>query len=209
MLTAAVALSAAPLTLSALDPDQEGLADVVFQLDGQGDPVPDQTAGRAVMDQRDKQFAPHVLSVRTGTAVSFPNSDNIRHQVYSFSPAKRFELPLYHGTQADPVVFDKSGVVVLGCNIHDGMIGYILVNDSDWHVVSGADGKARLDLPAGKYRLSAWHPLATQQPDTREIVVAPTGTTATVNFGALKPDPRKIRNDQLDNPFRRRAFDAP
>src|SRR5262245_20102478 len=73
----------------------------------------------AVMDQKDRRFVPHVLVVQTGTAVSFPNSDNVRHQVYSFSAAKKFQLPLYEGTPRKPVVFDRAGVVALGCNIHD------------------------------------------------------------------------------------------
>ena len=72
-----------------------------------------------------------------------PNRDNIRHHVYSFSPAKRFELPLYAGVPTQPVLFDKAGVVVLGCNIHDWMIGYIYVSDSPWFGKTGADGTVR------------------------------------------------------------------
>src|SRR4029078_980973 len=94
----------------------------------------------AVVDQRDKQFVPYVTAIQVGTAVSFPNSDNIRHHVYSFSPAKKFELPLYvyylppakkcerplySGVPAQPVVFDKVGFVTLGCNIHDWMVAYV------------------------------------------------------------------------------------
>ena len=75
------------------------------------------------VDQVDKQFVPFVKAVFIGSTIRFPNSDNIRHQVYSFSPAKKFELPLYSGTEAASVMFDKAGVVVLGCNIHDWMIG--------------------------------------------------------------------------------------
>src|SRR5256885_12704347 len=78
----------------------------------------------AVVDQRDKQFVPYVTAVQVGTAVIFPNSDNIRHHVYSFSPAKKFELPLYSGVPAGPVGFDKVGVMPLGCNIHHWMIPY-------------------------------------------------------------------------------------
>ncbi|MGL4317033.1 MAG: methylamine utilization protein [Pseudomonas sp.] len=112
-----------------------------------------------IMDQRDKQFAPTVLAVRSGTAVKFPNSDNIRHQVYSFSPAKRFELRLYQGTPSEPVLFDKPGVVVLGCNIHDWMLGYVYVTDAPWFAVSDAAGKLQIDgLPAGTYQATLWHP---------------------------------------------------
>jgi hypothetical protein len=91
--------------------------------------------------------------------VSFPNRDDIRHQVYSFSPAKRFELRLYKGTPSEPVLFDKPGLVVLGCNIHDWMVGYIYVTDDPWFAVSDATGTLHLDaLPAGRYQVTLWHP---------------------------------------------------
>ena len=100
-----------------------------------------------------------MLAVRTGTSVSFPNSDDIRHQVYSFSPAKRFELRLYQGTPSEPVLFDKPGLVVLGCNIHDWMLGYIYVTDDPWFAVSDEHGRAAIaDLPAGRYAVTLWHP---------------------------------------------------
>lgn len=92
---------------------------------------------------------------------SFPNSDNIRHHVYSFSLAKRFELRLYQGTPSEPVLFDKPGVVVLGCNIHDWMVGYVYVTNDPWFAVSDAQGKLNLEqLPAGTYTVSLWHPQA-------------------------------------------------
>ncbi|WP_460890864.1 methylamine utilization protein, partial [Ramlibacter alkalitolerans] len=83
----------------------------------------------AVMDQVNSEFQPRVLVVTKGSRVRFPNSDTIRHQVYSFSAAKRFELPLYTGTPPEPVVFDRAGVVTLGCNIHDWMKGYVVILD--------------------------------------------------------------------------------
>jgi plastocyanin len=115
----------------------------------------------ALMDQQAKQFVPNVLAVRSGTRVAFPNSDNIRHHVYSFSPAKHFELRLYQGTPSEPVLFDKPGAVVLGCNIHDWMVGYVYVTDDPWFAVSDAQGRVQLDsLPVGSYAVSLWHPLA-------------------------------------------------
>jgi hypothetical protein len=91
--------------------------------------------------------------------VSFPNSDDIHHDVYSFSAPKPFELPLYKGTPTQPLIFDKPGVVVLGCNIHDWMLGYIDVVPTPWFVKSDASGQAELTgVPAGKYRLVLWHP---------------------------------------------------
>ena len=113
--------------------------------------------GDAVMDQVNTEFVPRVLVVTAGSRVSFPNSDTTRHQVYSFSPAKRFELPLYSGTPPDPVVFDTAGVVTLGCNIHDAMVGYIVVVASPYHGLSAADGVVALDVPDGDYTVRVWH----------------------------------------------------
>jgi len=121
-------------------------------------PEPEKTL-TAVMDQVDKEFVPRVLPVRTGTKVSFPNSDNILHHVYSFSKAKPFELPLYKGAPANPVVFDNPGVVVLGCNIHDWMKGYIVVLETPWFGKTGDKGKTLIkDVPPGRYKIFLWHP---------------------------------------------------
>jgi plastocyanin len=111
------------------------------------------------VDQVDKQFVPYVKPVFVGSRVRFPNSDHIRHQVYSFSPAKKFELPLYAGTDAPPILFDKPGVVVLGCNIHDWMIGYIYVSETPFFARTEPHGGASIDdLPAGDYSVRIWHP---------------------------------------------------
>src|SRR6202166_3558982 len=111
------------------------------------------------VDQVDKQFVPYVKPIFVGSTVRFPNSDKIRHQVYSFSPAKKFELPLYAGTDAQPVVFDKPGVVVLGCNIHDWMIGYIYVSETPFFAKTEAAGTATIDdMPPGEYTVRIWHP---------------------------------------------------
>ena len=147
--------SAATLDVSLLDGQGRPLANAVLTLRGDG-PTAAVTSG--VVDQRNKQFMPRVLAVRTGTSVTFPNSDNIRHHVYSFSPAKRFELRLYQGTPSEPVLFDKPGLVVLGCNIHDWMLGYVYVTDDPWFAVSDDDGHLRLELPAGTYQARLWHP---------------------------------------------------
>ena len=141
-LTGYWALSAAALaaTLTARVVDQQGapLSNAVLTL--QGPPGKSPVVLKADMDQRGQEFVPRVLAVHRDTQVKFPNSDNIRHQVYSFSPAKRFELRLYSGTPSDPQLFDKPGVVVLGCNIHDWMVGYIYVTDEPWFAVSDANG---------------------------------------------------------------------
>ena len=110
------------------------------------------------MDQRNLMFVPDVLVVQTGTAVDFPNSDQVRHQVYSFSPAKPFQLALYAGRAHAPVVFEHAGLVTVGCNIHDSMLGYIWVTDSPWFGRTGANGTLQLrDLTSGDYTVRVWH----------------------------------------------------
>ncbi len=106
--------------------DGSPLSDAVVSFSVAGQPaVPAKAGTKAVMIQEDKQFSPFVLPVQIGTTVDFPNHDTFRHQVYSFSPAKRFELKLYGAPQVGTQIFDKEGVVSLGCNIHDNMLAYV------------------------------------------------------------------------------------
>jgi plastocyanin len=110
------------------------------------------------IEQKNKTFFPLVTVIQSGTAINFPNNDTVRHHVYSFSPAKPFELKLYSGTPGNPILFDKTGTVVVGCNIHDRMIAYIHIVDTPYFAKTDASGQVKLDgiLP-GKYRLKAWH----------------------------------------------------
>ena len=152
--------------------------------------------GVAEEDQRNKEFVPYVLPVQAGTRVLFPNNDNIRHHVYSFSPAKTFELPLYSGTPTSPVLFDKPGVVILGCNIHDWMVGYIYVSESPHFAKTGADGKATLGgLPGGDYTLRVWHPRleGSEQTTARPLAVPATGAVDAATTIVLTPDFRARR----------------
>ncbi|WP_341521087.1 methylamine utilization protein [Pseudomonas sp. G.S.17] len=166
-LCACCAASAVAATLTGQLVNQTGKPLVGAVLTLQGPAGKNVLALKADMDQRDKEFVPHVLAVHTGTEVKFPNSDNIRHQVYSFSAARRFELRLYGGTPSEPLLFDKPGVVVLGCNIHDWMLGYIYVTDDPWFVVSDSNGSVILDqLPPGHYVATLWHP---KTPDMRPV----------------------------------------
>jgi plastocyanin len=130
---------------------------VVYALPEGRDPAP--VKRTATMDQKNRTFVPHVLAVQTGTAVQFPNSDDIRHQVYSFSSAKTFQLPLYTGTPSAPIVFNQPGVVTLGCNIHDRMSAYIVVVDTPYFATTNGKGPVTLsNLTAGKYVVHVWHP---------------------------------------------------
>jgi plastocyanin len=153
-------VAAAQIAATVTDEEGQPLADaVVVAVPSQGAPAPASPASREIVDQIGEEFVPRVKPILVGSPVFFPNKDNIRHQVYSFSPPKQFELPLYAGTPAKPVVFDRPGVVVLGCNIHDWMIGYIYVSESPYFAKTGADGKATLaDLPAATYSVRVWHP---------------------------------------------------
>jgi plastocyanin len=99
----------------------------------------------AIMDQVDKQFLPRVIAIQKGQKVKFPNSDDIRHHVYSFSPTKPFEIKLYKGSDVDPVLFDKAGIGTLGCNIHDDMVGHIYVSDGEITRVTDSKGIASFD----------------------------------------------------------------
>ena len=150
---------------------------------------------QAVVDQRDKQFVPYVTPVQVGTAVIFPNSDNIRHHVYSFSSAKKFELPLYSGVPTQPVVFDKVGFVTLGCNIHDWMIAYVAVLPTPHFQATRQDGRAVLkDLPAGQYTVQVWHPALKGQPEALAQRVDVGGSTKNLLFTLpLKQDLRAKR----------------
>jgi len=124
----------------------------------------------AVMDQKNRMFIPHVLPVQTGTSVRFPNSDDIRHHVYSFSPAKAFQLPLYKGDPANPEKFDKPGVVTLGCNIHDQMSAFIVIVDTPFFEKTPANGRAQLrNVTEGHYSLHLWYPDMRDEPPPQRI----------------------------------------
>ena len=145
------------MTVSAKDPLGNPLPDLVVWVAPRDGPSPPRVRP-AMVEQRNKTFVPMVTVVQAGTLVQFPNRDEVRHHVYSFSPANKFELKLYSGTPVAPIAFDKTGEVILGCNIHDSMIAYIYVVESPWFGKTGQDGEVRIEgLPAGEYELNAWY----------------------------------------------------
>lgn len=153
----ALPVAAAPVSLTVTDEAGRPLASAAVAVFVKGTPTT--TSGVTVeMAQRDKQFAPQLVVIQTGSAVQFPNFDTIRHHVYSFSAIKPFEIKLYSGRPSAPVVFDRPGTATLGCNIHDSMVGYIHVVDTPYFGVSNAQGKVELELPAGDHRIRVWHP---------------------------------------------------
>ena len=134
------------------------LADAVVLLEPAGARLPVVPMSGVRISQQKRQFAPQVSVVTVGTPVSFPNDDTVRHHVYSFSAVKTFELKLYAGVPNAPVVFDKPGIAVLGCNIHDQMVAWVVVVDTPLYARSAASGKARIEgVPPGNYQLRVWH----------------------------------------------------
>lgn len=148
---------AAPVTVQVTDSAGKPLADAAVYVLVKGQPQQTSTA-TAEIGQRERQFVPSVSVVQTGTAVSFPNFDTVRHHVYSFSPIRTFELKLYAGTPAKPVVFDKPGTAALGCNVHDLMTAWVHVVDTPLFSRTDARGEATLEVPAGAHLLRGWHP---------------------------------------------------
>ena len=156
----------------------------------------------AVMDQRSLAFAPRVLVVGVGTSVEFPNNDAVSHQVYSFSDAKRFQLPLYKGKPHPPITFDRAGLVVLGCNIHDAMVGYIYVTDAPYFGTTEPGGSLEFkDLPVGDYRIAFWSPFIADASSSLIRTVHVDGVARTIARVQLslalraQPEPRPRRSD--------------
>jgi hypothetical protein len=152
------------VTGQVLGSDGKGIAEAVVFLDAPPVKTPQPPLDQATMDQISKTFMPHVLPIVVGTEVRFPNRDQISHHVYSFSRTKTFELPLYKGENAPPVLFDKPGVVKIGCNIHDWMSAIILVLPTPHFAMTDVEGRFKLTgLPPGKYTLVAWHEQAREK----------------------------------------------
>jgi len=181
---------AAQVTLDVLDANHKPLADVVVALEPSYKPEFARPL-ESTMDQREVRFSPRVLAVRTNTWVYFLNNDPIFHHVYSFSPAKRFELGVKQGKSSEPVLFDRPGKVVLGCNIHDQMLAYIYVLDTEWFGVTGANGRVRLtQLPAGDYELVIRHPRLEQPAREPLSLTANDKVNRRFMLPELMPDPQ-------------------
>lgn len=151
-------VQSASVSVSVSDQAGRPLHDAVVLLEPATGKLPVAPLAGVQIVQVKRQFAPQVSVVTVGTPVSFPNDDTVRHHVYSFSPVKTFELKLYAGVPNTPVVFDKPGIAVLGCNIHDQMVAWVVVVDTPLYARSAASGKARIEgVPPGNYQLRVWH----------------------------------------------------
>jgi hypothetical protein len=166
---ASMAAHAAAIRVQVVDQTGAPVKDAVIYATPLNGKLPASRPAAATIDQIKRQFVPLVSVAQTGAAVTFPNKDNIEHDVYSFSPAKRFELELYHGIPASPVVFDKAGLVVMGCNIHDQMVAYLLLVDTPYFAKTDANGAANIEnLPPEPYKVTAWH-YQISTPDTLPV----------------------------------------
>ncbi len=168
--------------LTVTDTAGKPIADAVVFLDSAQARVAVKPQVGVEVEQVNKQFAPRVSVVAVGTSLAFPNRDAVRHHVYSFSPAKTFDLKLYAGTPANPVLFDKPGIVVLGCNIHDQMLAWVVVVETPYFGKTNAAGQITLPgVPPGNYALKAWHPgLPTgAQPQEQPLAVTQVNQSAT------------------------------
>jgi plastocyanin len=198
-----ICAGAADLSVMIVNHDGSGIGEVVVTaVPAAAASAPQSAPKRAIMDQRNLAFTPRVLVVATGTSVDFPNSDSVSHQVYSFSAAKRFQLPLYKGEIHPPVLFDRAGLVVLGCNIHDAMVGYIYVTGAPYFGATAAGGGLQFKgLPAGDYRITIWSPFITDAPASLERTVHVDGNeSATLRMQLslplrARPEPQPRRRD--------------
>jgi plastocyanin len=168
------ATAAADLQVRVTQANGKPLPGAVVTVHALGAAPPPAAPVQAVMDQLDLAFVPDVLVIPVGSTVSFPNTDKTGHEVYSFSPAHRFQLGLYRGKPYPPEHFDRAGLVTLGCNIHDAMLAYILVTDAPYYGRTGMDGTwSQPDIARGRYRIAVWSPRFAETGQTlqRDITV--------------------------------------
>jgi plastocyanin len=193
-------VQAVDLNLVLVDEHDVPVAGAVIEPGGEqtsASPLPSVTVTAsttiAVIDQIDRRFTPMVLMITAGQSVSFPNSDNVRHHVYSFSDIKQFSTPLYADESIEPVLFDKPGIAVLGCNIHDSMVAYVYVSQSSNSAISNEHGMLALNgLSANPGRLSVWHPWL-QTPENRlniDVSTIPDGGELRVSLPVRSPETR-------------------
>ncbi|HEY2394625.1 MAG TPA: methylamine utilization protein [Rudaea sp.] len=152
-----------------------------------------------IIDQKNETFIPYIEVFRPGDSVVFHNSDHTRHHVYSFAPARQFEFVLAPGESSTPLPLTQSGVIAVGCNIHDQMITYFYVTEAPFVARSDGDGRARIDLPPGSFDVRVWHPRQRPgSPDNAQAFTAaadaaPAGLAYTLT---LLPDQRDAHDPE-------------
>ncbi|MEE3625739.1 hypothetical protein UCD39_17405 [Nitrospirillum sp. BR 11752] len=185
---------AADLTVTVVDSAGRPVADAVVTATPDGPALPPATPpAPLIMDQLDETFVPYVLVVPKGGTVTFRNSDLTRHHVYSYSEAAKFEFVL-SPEQIGQRKFDQTGVVALGCNIHDHMIAHLYVTAAPFAAVTGKDGKATLSgLPAAAVTVAAWQPRLKPgaTPPQQTMPATALGAPLTLTLPPLVPDTRQ------------------
>ena len=192
--SAALAAAAASVTVQVHDAGGKALPDVAVYAEPDGAAAPKLTRAGEI-EQRGLQFVPLMTVIQVGNQIAFPNNDKVRHHIYSFSPAHKFDQKLYAGVAAAPQVFDKAGTVVLGCNIHDKMLAYVRVVETPYYGKTDAAGAVKIELPAGKYTLKAWHYHGVGGQPSEQALTVKAGEAAAAGFKlALKPPPADGEN---------------
>ena len=198
---AASSLQAATVVVEVFKRDGKPLAGAVVTIEAEAPALPAAPPVRAIMDQVNLAFVPDVLVIPLHSTVQFPNSDAVGHQVYSFSSARKFQLPLYRGKPYPPVQFDQPGVVTLGCNIHDNMIAYVMVTSAPFFGRTDPRGEWQAgNVPGGKYRVRVWHPLLNEPQELVRDVEA-SGDRVAIEFRlskSLRPAPLTGRPHSWD-----------
>ena len=189
-------LAAAPLSVRVLDVSGRPVRDAVVTLYPAGAAArPAHAGGRFVVSQQNLQFRPFLTIIPVGADVSFPNLDPTKHHVYSFSPAKKFELKLFAKDQSRTVHFDKAGVVALGCNIHDQMSAFVVVTDSAWTARTNTQGMVQFaDAPNAPGRLTVWHPYLRAPGGELQQTISPAQRIASFQV-RLRPPPAMAAMD--------------
>ncbi len=203
MMSLAISAKGHDVDVLVIDRDGKQVADVaVYAVRLDGNTALLKRQSRAVMDQVDRQFVPHVLVVQAGTPVEFPNSDTVAHHVYSFSHPNKFVLPMYKGEKHSPVTFEHSVVVSIGCNIHDHMLGYILVVNSTEFRMTDGNGHATLSLDnPDDYVINIWSPrIRDKEENLSKKVPVSDASSASVTFSLKKKlNPPHARNSDSES----------
>ncbi len=187
------AAHAADLTVEIKDSNGRPVRNAVVIADAGGRAAP--PPARFVINQQNMQFVPYVLVIPVGSTIEFGNLDPFRHHVYSFSPAKKFELKLFGQGETRPVRFDRPGLVSIGCNIHDSMQAFIQVVDTPFARKTEESGRVTLrGVPAQVRQIRVYHPLL-RAPGNQMVVSVDASRNATVPLTVRLRRPAPVHHD--------------
>lgn len=182
-------ISFAQLSVQVNDMNNNKLSNIVVELKF-SDPNFEAPAAlrENTMQQVDQQFIPHILAIHKGEVVHFPDTDTVQHHVYSFSKARTFEIAIYQKEVSRKINFDAPGIVELGCNIHDWMLGYIYVAESPLYTKTNASGEAIFkSLPSGPIEVNVWHPRLSENDIKKTYFIKAANTQPTLHITLSEP----------------------